>query len=389
MARIGLISADERLRLRLETALEDNAHVFAVGADPAGLFQAVSVSRPDIAILDLDRIDGFRGSLNTATEVLRRFDPSLPVIAFGDAHDPSLVLSAVRAGCVDVLSRDDATSAIVTAIDRNLKAMARPGREDVRFTLILSAFGGDADAHLSVNLALAHARNGETLLMDAAAGAPEACALLDLSPNYWLQDAWRDLARLDRTLLKSVLPRHEGTGMKLMAGAASSQEEALGPEAAFRVVSAVRSLYREVILRMGPIREETVLAPLVEGADEVLLVCPQTITGVKEAKMLLSRVAAETDTRAKVALVVPEYDSSINLTTEQMQRALDVQTVHRLPPARTELLNAMNAARPSMIEAPNGAYAKFVERLALGPKAEEAPRGLLLRLAPRLLGKNR
>lgn len=72
----------------------------------------------------------------------------------------------------------------------------------------------------------------------------------------------------------------------------------------------------------------------------------------------------------------------IGLTEEQMREALGVPRSVRLPAARVELINALNAGRPLVLEQPRAPYSRALEKLAAegvsapNPAVRPASRGV-------------
>ncbi len=386
MRRLVLASTDESLRDRLSVSLDGLAQVTASSPDLRRVAQAVAHTKPHLLLVDLDPHTGVTSQVQTVIDSIRAIDPRVEVVVIGDAADPKVVLQAVRAGSSDFLGRDDEPSAWrahIAARMENLQAeRAQPGR----FTLVLNGRPGGGENLFAVNLALLLSRQaGEGLLIDCALPSSEAGAALDLRPTYTVPDAVRDLQRLDRTFLLSTLAQHQATGLHLLPLVGEGLgDDGLSSDDLLAAVSTVRPLFRETVLNAGALRHSGLIAALSRPANEVLLVCPQTFTALRDCRRLLEAFGPEDEIHRRCVLVIDEYTSAIGLSEEQMLETLGLERAHRLPAARADLINGLNIGRPLVLDAPRAPYALALEAIARGEAPAPARAGPLEAVMERL-----
>jgi pilus assembly protein CpaE len=218
----------------------------------------------------------------------------------------------------------------------------------------------------AVNLAVLRAKAASGgVLIDGALPSSEAGAALNVPLNYTIRDAIQDLPRLDRTLLSSALGRHAPSGLHILPLAVAGEEvHDLAPDAIASMLLVLRALFGEVILNVGGIRHPGLLTEFVRAASRIYLVAPQRFTAVKACRDLLVQIGPSAPVLDRITLVVEEHAPAITLTEEQMREALGLRRSVRLPAARVELINALNAGRPLVLEQPRAAYSRALEKLA-------------------------
>ncbi|MDR6294591.1 MULTISPECIES: AAA family ATPase [Inquilinus] len=383
MFRITVATSDTNLAAGLIAALEGVAAVIRSTPDTGPLLELCGKVKLDLVLLDADPVDGFGTGLAEAMRALTAADPDAPIIVLGDEGDARSVLRAIRAGAADVIDRRAQGEALSEQLGRHLTGAPRGDAiGSGALTLVMSGQPG-GEGLFAVNLAVLRAKAaGGGLLIDGALPSSEAGAALNVPLNYTIRDAVQDLPRLDRTLLSSALGRHAPSGLHILPLAVAGEEvHDIAPDAIASMLLVLRALFGEVILNVGGIRHPGLLTEFVRAAGRIYLVAPQRFTAVKACRDLLVQIGPSAQVLDRITLVVEDHAPGITLTEEQMREALGLRRSVRLPAARVELINALNAGRPLVLEQPRAAYSRALEKLAaegaptLAPVARPTPRG--------------
>jgi pilus assembly protein CpaE len=361
MPRIALISEDEDLHRRLESALGDEVTLDRLPGRMEALPFDLDRLRPSLVLFDL-RTE-FEMSVRQAVEA----GAGLPLVVIGEARDGAQVIQSVRAGALDFIDREDDPVRLRDQIVRRMSALpAQPRGEAGDFSVVMAAQPGGGAGAFALNLAVLKSRAaGEGLLIDCTLPASEAGAALGLNPSYTLWDASRDVERLDRTLLSAAVATHLDSGLRLLPLAARSTDEAaLSAESFLETLATIRPMFRMSVLNVGGVRQPQLLAAMLGAATQIYFLCPQSLTAVRDGKDLLAGLPADLDLARRALLVVEDYDPEIALTDAQVRQALGFERSLRLPQARTELLNSLNLGRPLVIDGPAGPYVQAVMQAA-------------------------
>jgi pilus assembly protein CpaE len=366
MFRIVAATTDTALAAGLIAALEGTAAIIRSAPETSSLAELCGKAKPDLILLDSDPIEGFGTALTEAIRAVAGADPDAPVIVLGDEGDARSVLRAIRAGAADVIDRGSDREAVRGQLGPHLAGAPRgDSGGSGTVTLVLSGQPG-GEGLFAVNLAALRAKAaGGALLVDGALPSSEAGAALNVPLNYTIRDAVQDLSRLDRTLLSSALGHHVASGLHILPLAVAGEEvHDIAPEAIVSMLVVVRALFGEVVLNAGGIRHPGLLDEFVRAAGRIYLVAPQKFTAVKACRDLLVQIGPDAQMLDRVTLVVEDHMPGIGLTEEQMREALGVRRSVRLPAARVELINALNAGRPLVLEQPRAPYSRAMEKLA-------------------------
>jgi len=392
MFKVIAASFDVELSDRVATALDGLASVLRSDPDPHTLREAVERTRPDLLLMDTG--DGGSGAdLASTLAGLREADDDHALIAVGDENAAALVLSAVRAGARDFLSRDlppeDLRKVLVTYLGR---APRRERPSAGTMTGVIRGQPGDGGSLLAINYAVMRASQGhDVLLIDCTLPASEAGAALDVKFTYTLRDAIQDLSRLDRTLLSSTLARHPASGLYVLPLAIGGEDISdLTPSAILSLLLVARGLFGETILDAGGIRHGGLLTEMLQSTSDLFMVTTQKFTAVKSCKELLAQLALAPNILESTTLVVDDYDEGIGLNEEQIAAAIGLPRSRRLPAARSALVNSLNRGKPLVLSEPRHPYVRALGKLvpagaATPQKAAPAKRrgpSFLARLVP-------
>lgn len=384
MFRIVAATTDTALAAGLIAALEGAAAIIRSAPETPSLAELCGKAKPDLILLDADPIEGFGTALTEAVRAVGAADPDAPIIVLGDEGDARSVLRAIRAGAADVIDRGSDREALRSQLGPHLAGAPRgDSGGSGTMTLVLSGQPG-GEGLFAVNLAVLRSKAaGGALLVDGALPSSEAGAALNVPLNYTIRDAAQDLSRLDRTLLSSALGHHVASGLHILPLAVAGEEvHDITPETIASMLLVLRALFGEVVLNAGGIRHPGLLDEFVRAAGRIYLVAPQKFTAVKACRDLLVQIGPNAQMLDRVTLVVEDHMPGIGLTEEQMREALGVPRSVRLPAARVELINALNAGRPLVLEQPRAPYSRALEKLAAegvsapNPAVRPASRGV-------------
>ncbi|HWK36510.1 hypothetical protein [Sphingomonas sp.] len=381
MRRVVLLGHDQFLIGRVRAAAIELAGVTVLPTAPSKFAPELAVLRPTLVLVELGGSDTLANLPHIIASIVT-VAGEVPVVVIGDANNAADVLAAVRAGSTDFLDREECVPNLRAHLERRLSALGevRSG-ERQNFSVVLNAQAGGGGGLFALNLAVLRAsRAEEALFIDCQLPASEAGAALDIGASYSLTDAVRDISRMDRTLLLSAIARHEASGLSVLPLALRAADQvAISHEGLLAALRTIRPLFKDVVLNAGGIREPGLLDVLSDWATSIHLVCPQTVTALRDAKDLLAVLPAQGDVAGRVVLVVDQCSPRIDLSPEQMRAALRLDRVIALPDVRDDLLNGLNVGRPYVLARPRAPYALAIGAAAQGldPAPPARPRAIL------------
>ena len=369
MAKIILLSVDRTLAQRTDDAAADRAAIVLTQSLEPDMLEG-----PAIIVIDHAAIPPER-SLATAVGHVVENAGGRPVVLATDEKDADQILQAVRAGASDIIPRSVEPADIARILSRLLNGAAA-GQGGGRLTLI-TGVDQEASAMAATDMAISRALEGSsTLLIDCTMPTSAAQSYLDLPVSYGMASAIADIDRLDASLLASALARHDASGLMLLTldGGTGAEPAGVSPADIAALVRLLRSCCDDVILCTGSLRHGGLLSQLAALADQISLLCAQSIRELEASRRLINRLGADA-VKARTGLMIWDHQPAVLLDSRRMADVLGLATVMPVPIDRARTRDALNAGRPLAMESDGGAYMQAIRR-ACGIKSGQR-RGVL------------
>jgi pilus assembly protein CpaE len=400
-------------------ASNDAGHLFwlgetlhAVGAvqtaalDTTALVQQIGVVNPSIVFIDFTGLQAARAS--DAAAAVRASFPELPIVALGAMSDAGSALAALRAGVRDFVDVGGAAADALQVTRDVLSNLPPPITRRGKLTVILGARIGLGVSTLAANLSVlmqAH-RDGHRDAHDLrqelkqgsatangangsaghagmsgaprAAGAPgaRAVALLDLGLpandgtlylntrcEFNFVDAVRNLRRFDQTFVHTALSRH-ASGLALMTLPFDLAEmREVSYSGAIGLVNRLRSFFDQQVVDLGGFSNSDFTAQMARAADEVWLVCDQSVASIVSAVSLLEELRLREVDTASIGLIVNKFDAALDLAAEQIAERLQLPLTAVLPARAVAIGRAVNQGKLLAESAERDPYVRALEPL--------------------------
>jgi pilus assembly protein CpaE len=193
---------------------------------------------------------------NPAVELIQKLaavNTSAVILPASKTSDSGLILKAIRAGAREFLTLPAEPAELTEIISRLLKGRKESQKSSERGPKIITvtgATGGIGCTTLAVNLAttFAAAKENETLLLDLDLIFGAVDAYLDIAPDHTLTHVVQNFERLDLTLLKRSITRHE-SGLYVLPHPAVMQEAAnIDPDTLRKLFGLLRAAFNMVVV---------------------------------------------------------------------------------------------------------------------------------------------
>jgi pilus assembly protein CpaE len=188
----------------------------------------VSQTKPDIGIVCIDS-NSEKGL--KLVETLRETSVDCAIIVVSASSDGQVILRAVRAGAKEFLTQPIRVEDLVSAVERICAQKYGGGGGGSRTCHVIAvagATGGVGTTSAAVNLGciLAAEPRNSVVLVDLDMALGDADVFLDAIPDYTLVDVAQNISRLDFTLLKRSLTKHN-SGLYLLPRPVQLQDAGL------------------------------------------------------------------------------------------------------------------------------------------------------------------
>jgi pilus assembly protein CpaE len=230
----------------------------------------ITQTNPDIGIINLDG-DPDKGL--QIVESVSQSQSGCALIVASSSSDGQLILRAVRAGAREFLNWPLQIEDLIAAMDRVTKS-SQTGRKSKTGSIIAVAgtSGGVGTTSVAVNLACALAADPErsVVLVDLDVSLGDADVFLDTIPEYTLLDVTQNITRLDLSLLRKSLTKHE-TGVYLLPRPVQLQDmESITHDNFKRVISLLKASFSHLVIDLSKSYSKLDMTAL-QSADQILL----------------------------------------------------------------------------------------------------------------------
>lgn len=310
------------------------------------------------------------GSLLWLEEMCAR--GSTTVIAVGAARDPQFMLRVIQAGPSDYLDIDgELTEDLWRALGRLQKK--RPHRAaDGQLISVFSHCGGSGCSLLATNLAVALSESHkECLLCDFNVRRGDLATLLNLKPQFTINDLTKDLSKLRGELFDQVLIPHQ-TGLKLLAAPLSlSEVHPIPAEATSRILQLARERFHFCVADLEDFFHAEQYEVL-RQSESILFVLRLDYTSLRNARRTFEHLEQDGIEPGRIRLVVNQYGRPRELTPRQAQEVVGRKPEFYIPFDARGAITSVNRGEPLVVSHPKSRLARAIRQIASAVAAPPA-----------------
>lgn len=292
------------------------------------------------------------GAREAAMEAIRTAHQvsNAPVLVTGEKATVELVREAMRAGAREFLDigrfREELSEALI-------KIEAEGSLPHERGTLIAlySPNGGVGVSTTAINLAvrLAGDQPEQVALVDLKPGPSDLALMLDLKPQYTLEDVCRAWDRLDRRMLDGSMTRHS-SGIHVLAQAGYPEDgslpaSGLSCDAVRQICCLMRRMYRYVVLDLAHTLEEEQVEAM-RLSNLVGLIARADVPGLRRARWALDAAAAMGVERDRFRLVLNRFGQRGQVDLAKVEETLGIKVFQQIPEDGRAVNKAVNRGVP-------------------------------------------
>src|SRR6478736_7456924 len=265
----------------------------------------VAQTNPDVGFIALDS-DPEKGL--DLLESLAKTAPKCDVLVTSTSADGNLILRSMRAGAKEFLTQPLQTEDLASALQRVARQRGGSSGNASRACSIIAltgATGGVGTTSLAVNLGCSLAANPENsvVLLDLDLCLGDADVFLDTIPEYTISDVAQNINRLDLTLLKRSLTKHD-TGLYLLPRPVQLEDARhITTDELSRVLGLLKASFTHIVIDTSKSFSELDMYALKE-ADQVLLVTQLDLPCLRNVVRLMMSFKENNKFDEKIKIVV-------------------------------------------------------------------------------------
>jgi pilus assembly protein CpaE len=364
---IVLVDADGAVRRALRNQLGQmkNIQLVSEWKQIEQAFASLQKIKPDILILELpkDPTNALKW-----TERIKLELPDTAIFVSSAVKTPELIISAMRAGAQEFLSRPIDPDEFKRATDRvtttkgKIKAQA-PQRG--RIISVFSKKGGLGVTTLAVNLGVALSQGGEkkAALIDLDLQLGDVTSFLNLSPEYSIADVCDKNGGVDDVKLQSCLTRHESGLFVLSEPKNPVESENISSSQINQILTILRSMFSHVIVDTPHMLDSKTLEAF-ELSDNIILMVVPDLSSIRAAKKTLGIFRDLGYVRDRVRVIVNRVSKKDAIRADQIEKALDYPVSWVIPNNYPAAIEAINSGVPLVNHKGDSNVAKSILDLA-------------------------
>lgn len=336
----------------------DGWTVDAIGSD----------SMPDVLVLEINAANA--DELAFVEAVVNRLEGQLNVFVTYRDGEIDILRRLMRAGVKDIfqqpfIAQDIVQDLTVALTDKRLRLKAAKGARG-GVTAFVNAKGGSGATTLAVNaahtLAVEYEASVALIDLDVQFGA---CALmLDIKPQSTIFEALLQPERIDTVFLQALMTKHKSGVDVLCSPSDASPMDRVSPDAVTRLLGAAVENYDFVIVDVPRIITPWTLAAL-RYAEPVMLVAQNSLTTIRDAKVLLDKLSHEGFVMDNIELVNNRaMAKSGSIPIDKFKETLQKARMHRIRNDYKTVVESQDQGRPAREVAAHSNFSKDILSLA-------------------------
>jgi pilus assembly protein CpaE len=324
----------------------------------------VQQTTPEVAIVDIDSDEQKALQL---IEVLSRNFSACGIIVISKRTDGQMILRTMRAGAREFLNSPIQIEELVGALDRvgsSIEGNSRSVSNSI--FAVAGSSGGVGTTSIAINLAVALAQNParSVALIDLDLALGDADVFLDVVPDYTLLDVSQNINRLDLTLLRKSLTKHE-TGVYLLPRPVQIDDAVAITKEDFRkVLGLLKASFSHLVVDLSKSFTSLDMVAL-EAANQIIMITQLDLPCLRNVVRLLSSFEAQQGMAEKVKVVVNRtgLDKS-HISSSKAEETIDREIFWRIPNNYAVISECRNNGIPLIQHAPKAAITLSIQELA-------------------------
>jgi len=363
--RLGfvIIESDEGVRGVVRKHLTSARHrVKGEAADlPTGVRLVRSI-RPDVLLVELADTAGTLEHV----ERLRDDYPGMGVVIVSPDASPQLILSCMRSGAHEFLTRPLDLVELDRAIERLQKTLFPASSAASRTGRVLSVYpakGGAGGSSLATNLALSLLSDGVGVaLVDFNLQVGDLGLMLDMTPRHTFAAAIGD-ETIDDSKLRAMMTSHP-SGLSLLTISDRPEEaDAVHSDHIPELFGHLTTLFDWVIVDLGRHIDDRSIQ-LFDLSDAVLMVSTQDVPGIRNARRYADLLARLEVPRERIHLIVNRHHQKSRVSNRDVETTVGIEVFWALPNDFRSMSAAIDSGNPIVLDSPKSKLARSYYELA-------------------------
>ncbi|MFQ5734160.1 MAG: CpaE family protein [Planctomycetaceae bacterium] len=367
VARLAIVDPNDVTRSTLKNLLlgVDSVWLEAECSRYEFFIDVAAQTKPDITLIALDADS--EKALALLAE-LTRTNPECSPLVVSSSQEGSLILRAMRSGAKEFLAYPLRLEDFLAALDRIRKLKGLGEHGETRRSQVLTVggvVGGVGCTSIAVNLACMLARNesNSVAILDLDLALGDADVWLDIIPDFTIQDVAENITRLDYSLLKRSLTRHDCGVFLLPRPVQIDDVTRITPDELRRIIALLKATFSHLVIDISKSYTPLDLAAM-DVSDDVLLVTQLDLPGLRNVVRLTQHFEFREMDMDKIKVVINRVgleDTQISLN--KAQETIGREVFAQIPNEYAVMVESRNNGVPLITQAPKAKVTRAFEQL--------------------------
>jgi len=362
-----VVDSDESVRQVLRDQLEqmDDVELSSEVDEIDKGLEAVRTAKPDIVILQLPKKPDktLRWAQGTKLEF-----PDMNIFVTSQDKTPELIISAMRAGAQEFLSRPIDAKELKGAIQKVIKTKEQikaQAPESGRIISVFSKKGGLGVTTVAVNLgvALSQVASKKAALLDLDLQLGDISSFLNLSSTYSILDACNPDNEVDGVKLQSCMTRHKSGVFVLAEPKNPLDSENISPSQINQILGHLQSMFSYVIVDTPHIFDSKTLEAF-QLSDHIIIVTVPSIPALRATKKSLDAFRDLGYGPDKVKVIVNRATKKDKISTGEIKKTIHYQVSWVIPNNYKAAIESVDSGVPLVQDKGSSNVAKSISELA-------------------------
>lgn len=363
--RLVVIDSDKSMRNFVrQYSVDKGIRIIGEADDVKSGLRLARGLQPDVILLELP---SSADHTKNAIEKIKEDLPDAGIILSSHESSPQLILSCIRAGAQEFITRPFDQLELDKAIDHLRNLTEQTVRSTKKRGTILSVFaskGGVGATTLVTNLGVALAARPDTrvILVDLSFHMGDMGLMLDESPRYSLTDAL-DGGAIDESKLQSIISQHNSGVYFLTAVTSPEISDEITCDHMGELLGTLGTMFDYIIVDIGRHLDDRTVEVL-EISDEVFLLSSLDIPTIRNVSRYLDIFERLQIGSSKIRLIANRFQKKSQISLKDLESAVGMETFWAIPNDYAPISMGINGGTPAVLEAPRSKVAQSYKDLA-------------------------
>ena len=294
---------------------------------------------------------------------LRHVFPQAAVFVVSDVKQPEHIVEAMKAGATEYLVTPLAKKVLASCIEEIRAKLTESGKiAKGEIYSFISSKGGLGSTILAVNTAVALARvinSGRSVAMcDMSFQSGDASVLLDILPGTTILDVCRNFHRLDVSLLKGAMIRHD-SGLELLAAPANPEDyEEIKAGQVEKIIKLLTKFHDRVIIDCQSMTINETNIEIFQNSLKIFIVIDCSLPAIRNAVRITNLIRKTGISDNRIEFILNRYEKKAVLSVEEAEKSLGKRIYWLCPNNFSDIMSSINEGRPVVQLAPGSIISK-------------------------------